>query len=268
MVKEARRNPEAHEQTARSAGDDRRALDPLPAQHGLVADRDGERARRRYAEMMERLAGEVLPHRRADDRASVAEAREGREAGAFDLPLQRAVRRRDLPERDRAPVAQPAARTSRTGALCVDGGPGGRLAATAAARGQREKLRTGELRRTRSDSSATSAEAWSSRAPVIGVGSRCSTKRSPSAAYPGATVRDSRERGRRRQRRSRSASNRAAADGVALGGSVGGCCSPGSPGAASSGTRGSTARRADRPQLARQSVGTDGSPSLRAATLR
>ena len=66
-----------------------------------------ERARGRHAEMEHRLAADELAQRGAQHRAAVGGARVGRVAGAFELQLPAASRRRDhLGERDGAAVAE------------------------------------------------------------------------------------------------------------------------------------------------------------------
>ena len=73
-----------------------------------VAGRDeAQRARRRHAEVMHRLAAQEFAHRRAQHRAPVGAARVRRRPGALELQLPAlAVGVDHFAERDRAPVAE------------------------------------------------------------------------------------------------------------------------------------------------------------------
>jgi hypothetical protein len=77
---------EAHE-ARRHARDDRRRFDGLAAHRQIRAD-DGERARRRNAEMVHRFRAQKLADRGTQHCAAVAHARVGRASRALQLHFE------------------------------------------------------------------------------------------------------------------------------------------------------------------------------------
>jgi hypothetical protein len=88
-------------------GEDRPRLHRLAAHRPAGRDH-GERARRRDAQGVHRLADHVLAQHRADHRQAVAATGERRAAGPLQVQVaQRAVPAGDLAEQERPPVAEP-----------------------------------------------------------------------------------------------------------------------------------------------------------------
>ena len=86
------------------------------ADDGLAGRHDGERARRRDAERVHRLADHVLAQHRPDGRLAVAAAGERRAPRALEVQVATAAVDVDhLAEQQRAAVAEPRRERRRTG---------------------------------------------------------------------------------------------------------------------------------------------------------
>jgi hypothetical protein len=102
-AKERRRHPAHH----RARLIRRVAVVEHVAQHRLASAHQAQRARRRHAQVMHRLAAQEFADRRAQHRASIGRARIRRRPGALELQLPAiAARRHHLAQRDRPAVAE------------------------------------------------------------------------------------------------------------------------------------------------------------------